>query len=91
MICFWNYSLQKAALFKCLESPISEKLWTVDRLKGPKHCLNLQGSIFVRFFDDAEWKSAQKTFFLVVSEILGLFLNILTSDEEYSLSVKASV
>ena len=38
------------------------------------------------------WKKiTSKDFVLVVSEILGLFVNILTPDEEYSLSVKASV
>ena len=30
---------------------VSEHLWTVNILKGPKHCLNVQGRFFVRFFD----------------------------------------
>ena len=29
-------------------------------LKGRKHFLNLHGSIFIRFFDEFERKSAQK-------------------------------
>ena len=54
-------------------------------LKGPRDCLNLHGSIFVIFLDDSE-RSV-----LVVSEILRLFVNILTPDEKYSLSLKAIV
>ena len=34
---------------------------------------------------------SSKTSVLVVSEILRLFVNILTPDDKYSLSVKASV
>ena len=63
IICFWNYRLQKAGLLKCLKSPVSEHLWTVNMLKGPKHCINLHGSIFVIFFDHSERKSARKTLF----------------------------
>ena len=38
------------------------------------------------------WKKfISKSSLLVVSEILRLFVNILTLDDEYSLSVKASV
>ena len=39
---------------------MSEYLWTDNRLKGPKNCLNLHGSIFVIFFDYLERNSAQK-------------------------------
>ena len=38
------------------------------------------------------WKKvSSKSSFLIVSEILRLFVNIFTPDEKYSLSVKASV
>ena len=63
VISFWTYRLQKAGLLKCLKSPVSEHLWTVNMLKGPKHCINLKGSIFVIFFDHSERKSARKTLF----------------------------
>ena len=46
-----NHRLQKAWLLKCLKSPVSENLWTVNMLKGPKHCLNLHGSNSVIFFE----------------------------------------
>ena len=60
-------------------------------LEGQKNCWNLQGSSFVIFFDDSRKNFILKNSVLVVSEILRLFVNILTPDEKYSLSVKASV
>ena len=42
------------------KSPVWGHLWTVNILKGPKHCLNLHGSIFVIFSDHSEKQSAQK-------------------------------
>ena len=60
-------------------------------LKGPKHCLDLHISIFLISFDHSARKSAQKNAVLVVSEILRLFVNILTPDNKYSLPRKASV
>ena len=47
---FWNYKLQKAEFFKCPKRPMSEHLWRVKMLKGPKDCLNLHGTIFLIFF-----------------------------------------
>ena len=61
VFCSWNYRLQKAGLLKCPKSYESEHLWAVNMLKGPKHCINLQGSIFVQFFEYPERKSASKT------------------------------
>ena len=90
VICFWNYRLQKAGLLKCLKSPLSEHLWTLNMLNGVKHCINLHSSIFVIFFDHSE-KNQRWKLFLVVSEILRQFFNILTPDHKDSLSVKASV
>ena len=63
MISYWNYRLEKAELLKSPKNPVSEHLWTVNMLKGPKHCLNLDGSNFVMFFDHLEIKSAPKTLF----------------------------
>ena len=60
-------------------------------LKIPKHGKNWRGSIFVIFFSNSDKKRARKKIALVVYEILRLLVNILTPDEKYSLSVKASV
>ena len=62
----------------------------VNIVKAPKHCINLHGSFFVFF--SSLWKQiSSKNSVLVVSEISRLFLNIFTPDDNYSLSVKASV
>ena len=37
-------------LIKWLKSLVSEHLFTVNMLKDPKDCLNLHGSIFVKFY-----------------------------------------
>ena len=57
---------------------------------------NLLESTSVRqYFGYILWslrkKISSKNFALVVTQILRLFVNILTLDEKYSLSVKASV
>ena len=91
VICFWNYRQEKAGLIKCLKSPEWEDLWAVNMLRGPKHCLNQHGSIFVVFFDQYEKKNRWKNIVSVVSEISRLFINILTSDDKTSLSVKVNV
>ena len=81
----------KSGLLKSLKSSVSAHLWTVNMLKSAKNCLNLHGSMFVIFFDHSETKGAPKSIFLLVSEIFRLFLNILTPDDMYCISVKASV
>ena len=63
VICFWNYKQQKAGLLKCLKSPVSENLWTVNMLKGPKHCTNLYGSIFVTFLITLKQNRVEKLSF----------------------------
>ena len=60
-ICFCNYRLEKAGLLKCPKSLVSEHLWRVNMLTGPKHCINLQLSIFFIFFDYSETKSGPKS------------------------------
>ena len=61
VICFWNYRLQKAPLRKCLNSFVSEDSWTVNILKGLKHCLKLESSIFVIFFNHSGRKSVRQS------------------------------
>ena len=73
------------------KKPLSEHLFPVNMLKAPNHCLNLHCSIFIRFFDHSKKKLPPKKSVLVLSEILRLFFNILTPDENYFLSVKGNV
>ena len=82
MIYFRSYWLQKAWLIKSLKSTMSENLWTVNKLKGPKNCSNLQGISFVIFFLSLWDNFSSKNTVLVVSEILRLFVNVLTPDDK---------
>ena len=63
VISYWNYRLEKAELLKWTKNSLSEHLWTVNMLKGPKHWLNMHGSIFFIIFDHSERKPAPKTLF----------------------------
>ena len=63
VISFWNYRLQKAGLVKSLKRPLSEHLWTVNMLKGPKDCLNKHGTIFLIFFITLIQNQHKKFFF----------------------------
>ena len=45
------------------KATVSEHLWTVNILKGPKHGLNPHSSSFAIFFEHSEKKSAQKSLF----------------------------
>ena len=58
---YFFLKLQTAeSALKCLKRPVSEQLWTVNVLKGPKSFLNMHASIFDIFFDDFERKSVRK-------------------------------
>ena len=92
VICFWNYRLQKAGLLKLLKSPLREHLWIVNILKRPKDCLNKSaGHLSCNVFWSLLNEISSENSVLVVSEILRLFVNILTPGEKCSISVKASV
>ena len=73
VISYWNYRLEKAQLLKSPKNPVSEYLRTGNILKGLKHCLNLPGSVFVRFFDHSQGKSAPSTLFQVFC-ISGMYI-----------------
>ena len=91
MITLGNYRLEKIGLLKCLKSYVSEHLWTVNMLKAPKDYLILHGSIFCNIFWSLWKKFISKNTNLVVSEILRLFVNILTNVEKSYFSVNASL
>ena len=62
-----------------------------QHVKGSETLLKSARQYFCHIFWSL-WKNmSSKNSLLVVSEILRLFVNILTPDEKYSLSVKASV
>ena len=91
LIFYWNYKLETADLLKSTKNRISQDFLTVNMLKGPKHCLNLHGSVFVIFFDLLSKKISPINALFEASEILRLFFSIVTPYNKYILSVKASV
>ena len=76
------------------EMPKKLRVRTLRRLKilkGAKHWWNLYGSNFVIFLDHSERTSDRKKSVWGLSDILRLFVNILTANDKYCLSVKVSV
>ena len=51
---FKTYGLQKRWLDKCLKNPVSEDTLISNKVNGPKHSSNLNGSSFTIFIDPCE-------------------------------------
>ena len=62
-----------------------------QHFKGTETVIKCARQYFCHIFWSFWKEISSKNSVLVVSEILRLFVNILTPDEKYSLSVKASV
>ena len=69
---------------------MSEHLWTVNMLKDRKD-YSIFAAVFLSYFLSLWKEISLNNSVLVVSEIFRLFVNILTPDDKYSLSVKPSV
>ena len=54
---------KKRSYLNAQKVTVSENLWSVNILKGSKHCWNPHGSILVIFLDHSEKISAPKTLF----------------------------
>ena len=54
---FLTYGIQKTWLHKCLKNPVSEDPSRSNMVNAPKHCRNLNGSIFIIFIDHFEANS----------------------------------
>ena len=67
------------------------ELMDSQHFKGSETLLKSARQFFCHIFWSLLKKISSKNSFLEVSEILRLFVNILTPDDKYSLSVKASV
>ena len=65
-------------LAKCVKSPVSEHLATVNMLNSLKNCTRALRSYCFITFAKIEWQNAR----LVVSEILGVFANTLTANDK---------
>ena len=73
-------------LFKCITGLFSENPLAVIVLTSPKNSCNLQKKYFYPTFSSSIAKLSQKNLFLIRSEILGLLVNRLTANYEYSRS-----
>ena len=91
VISFGNYWLGKAELLKCAKSPRVRILMDIQQFKGSQTLLQSTRQYLSYIFWSLWNKISPKTSFLELSQIFRLFVNILTPDEKYSVSVKASV
>ena len=73
------------------KNPRGRTLLESQHVKGSQRLLKSARQYFCHIFWSLWKEFSSKSFVLVVSEILRLFVNILTPDDKYSLSVKASV
>ena len=73
------------------KKPRVRTLMDSQHVKGSETLLKSARQNFCHIFWSFRKKISSKNSVLVVSEILRLFVNILTPDDKYSLLVKASV
>ena len=90
MISYWNYRLEKTELLKTQKTRI-RILMDSQHIKGSETLLKSARQCFCDIFWSLSKKIRPLNAFLEVSEILRLFVSIVTTDNKYILSVKASV
>ena len=91
VISLRNYWLGKAELLKCAKKTRVKTLMDSQHFKGSETLLKSARHHFCDIFSSFWKKPSSKNSFLEVSEILRLFVNILTPTDKSSHSVKASV
>ena len=74
-----------------LEKPGIRTLMDSQHVKGAKTLHKSAPRNFCQIFWSLSKKISSGNSVLLVSEILSLFVNVLTTDDKYSLSVKGSV
>ena len=91
VISYWNYRLGKVELLKCPKSHHGTTLMDSQHFKGSKTLLKLARK-YCRYIFWTLWKIINfRNSLLAVAEILRLLVKILTPDDKYSISLKASV
>ena len=88
MISYWNYRLEKAELLQCLKSHRVRTLMDSQYVKGSETLLKSARQCFSDIFWSLSEKISRFNTFLEISEIVRLFVSILTPDNKYILSVK---
>ena len=91
VISLRNYWLGKAELLKCAKKTRVKTLMDSQHFKGSETLLKSARQCLCYIFLSLWQKIIPKISFLEVSEILRLFVSMLTPDDNSSLSVKASV
>ena len=81
---FRNLWIRMRGLLKCLNGLASEHHSVINVLMGSKHCSNHNGTTInlLSLLLELNWVGKKSA--LVMSEILRLFVNTLTSDDKYS-------
>ena len=79
-----NLRIVKHVVRWIFKIPVSQHSSKMSMIKGPKHCWNLQDRCFIRFFHQFAGGCVVKSL-LVISKVVGLFVNILTANGKYSL------
>ena len=80
-----NCRLRKTCLDKCLKGLVSQDLSTTNMVNRPKHSCNLHDSTFIIFYWSLRSKMCWKKSLLVIYNILGQLVNMLTTDDKYYL------
>ena len=78
------YTLSISEIIDSERHDFSEHPFAVTVVTGLKQCLNLRKSILILLLHHSEIIMVQERFPLIISEILGLFVNILFVNENYS-------
>ena len=90
VISYWNYRLEKVELLKSPKTRI-RILMDSQHVKGSETLLKTARQYFCDIFWSLSRKISSINAFFEVSQVLRLFRCILTPDNMYILSVKASV
>ena len=90
VIFFWYEGFQKARLLKCLKACV-RTLTESQHVKRDETLLKYSREYFCHISWSLSKNVNSKHSILVVCEMMRLFVNILTTDDKYSLWAKASV
>ena len=91
LMYFRSYRRRETWLCKCLKSHVSVHPRTANLLKHRKNCWNMHHSILFRNFLWSWENFSSKIYLLVVSQILGPFVNALTCNDLDSFFLKGKI
>ena len=87
---FWTYGLQKTWLDKCLKSPVWEDPFTSNMVNSLKLLKSERLHLYHIYW--SRWtKLRRKKSLWVICNILGLFINALAAEGQYSLLIRSTL